>query len=134
MSDKTTGYLALFQDGEAELAQLAFQVLLVAAGVLVAQGVELGRVVHVGEMGQLVADDVADERLGHEHEVAGELDDPPGRAVAQFPHAATHLEACGLQPQLAGYLPGQRQQHGVDLYLHCPPNDVRDGPRHVVVI
>ena len=62
--------MILLEDGEAELAQLAFQFLFLAAGVLVAQGMELRRVVHVGEVGQLVADDVAHQRLGQEHEVA----------------------------------------------------------------
>lgn len=62
--------MGLFEDGEAELAQLALQFFLVTTGVLVAQGVELGRVVHVGQVGQLVADDVTHQWLGQEHEVA----------------------------------------------------------------
>ena len=88
----------LFQDGEAELAQLAFQFFFFSAAVLVAQGVELGRVVHVGEVGQLVADDVAHQGLGQEHEVAGELDDALGCAVPQLAHAAPHFKAGRLQP------------------------------------
>ena len=72
----------LLQDGEAELAQLAFQGFFLAIAVLVAQGVELGGVVHVGEVGQLVADDVAHQRLGQEHEVTRELDDAFGGAMS----------------------------------------------------
>ena len=45
---------ALLQDGEAELAQLAFQFFFLAAAVLVAQGMELRGVVHVGEVSQFV--------------------------------------------------------------------------------
>ena len=53
------------------MAELLLEVFFMAASVLVTQGVELGGMVHVGEMGQLVADDVTDERFGQEHEVAG---------------------------------------------------------------
>ena len=87
----------LFQDGEAELAQLAFQFFFFSAAVLVAQGVELGGVVHVGEVGQLVADDIAHQGLGQEHEVAGKLDDLFGGAVAQFAHTSPDFEACWFE-------------------------------------
>ena len=87
----------LLVDGEVEVAELFFELFLLAVAVLVAKGVELGRVVHVGEVGQFVADDVADEFLGHEHEVAGELDDLFGGAVAQLAHASPDFEAGGLQ-------------------------------------
>ena len=80
-----------------EVAELFFELFFLAASVLVAQVVELGGVVHVGEVGQLVADDVADELLGHEHEVARQADDALGGAVAQLAHAAPDLEAGGLQ-------------------------------------
>lgn len=96
----------LLEDREAELAQLAFQVTLVAAGVPVAQGMELRGVVHVGEVGKLMADDVADERLGHEHEVARQLDDPFGRAMTQLAHAAPHFKARWGHTQLLGHLAG----------------------------
>lgn len=74
--------LKLLEDGEMEVAELLFQVALVAVGVLVDQGVELGGVVHVCQMGQFVADDVSDEFLGQKHEVSGKLDDALGSAVA----------------------------------------------------
>ena len=64
-----------------EVAELFFEFFFLAAAILVAQGVELGGVVHVGEVGQLVTDDVAHKGLGQEHEVAGELDDALGGAV-----------------------------------------------------
>ena len=83
----------LLEDGEAELAQLAFQFFFLATAVLVAQGMELGRVVHVGEVCQFVADDVAHQRLGQEHEITGELDDLLGRAVAQLAHATSDFKA-----------------------------------------
>ena len=90
--------VSLLQDGEAELAQLLLQGFFLVVGVLVDQGVELGGVVHVGEVGQLVADNVADQSLGQEHEIAGELDDLFGGAVAQFAHPAPHFKSCRLQP------------------------------------
>lgn len=83
----------LFQDGEAELAQLTFQFLFLTVAVLVAQGMELGGMVHVGEVRQFVADDVADELLGQEHEVAGQLDDLLGRAMPQLAHATPDFKA-----------------------------------------
>lgn len=85
--------MKLLEDGEMEVAELLFQVALVAVGVLVDQGVELGGVVHVCQVGQLMADDVSDEFLGQKHEVAGKLDDALGSAVAQFPHAAAHFKS-----------------------------------------
>lgn len=110
--------MILFEDGEAELAQLAFQFLFLAAGVLVAQGMELRRVVHVGEVGQLVADNVAHQRLGQEHEVARELNDLFIGAVTQFAHPAAHFKAGRLQPQSVSDLAGIGQQHGMGLDLH----------------
>ena len=80
-----------------EVAELFFQFFFLAVAVLVAQGVELGGVVHVGEVGQFVADDVADELLGQEHEVAGELNDLLGGAVSQFAHAAADFKTGGFQ-------------------------------------
>ena len=86
----------LLEDGEAELAQLAFQFFFLATAVLVAQGMELGRVVHVGEVRQFVANDVAHQFLGHEHQVSGQLDDLLGRAMPQLAHATPNFKACRL--------------------------------------
>ena len=91
-----------------ELAELSFQFFLMAAGVLVAQGVELLGVVHVGEVGELVADDVAHQGFGQEHEVAGELDDLFGGAMAQFAHAAADFKSGGFEFQSVGDLTGER--------------------------
>ena len=102
-----SGAFLLFEDGKVELAQLAFQFFFFAVAVLVAQGVELRGVVHVGEVGQFVADDVAHEGLGQEHEVTGELDDLFGGAVAQFAHAASDFEASGFEAQFVRDALGQ---------------------------
>ena len=79
--------------------------------------------VHVGEMGQLMADDVANEMFGQEHEVAGQLDDSFGGAVAQFAHAAAHFKACRLQVEVVSDLAGIGQQHSMGLDLHGAADD-----------
>ena len=134
LSEKKKGCLKLFQDGEAELAQLAFQGFFLAIAVPVAQGVELGGVVHVGEVGQLVADDVTDKRFGQEHEVAGELNDLFDGAMPQLPHATAHLEACRLESQLVSYALGKRQQDGMGLNVHGTPDDAGKGTLDIVIV
>ena len=104
-----------------------------AASVLVTQGVELGGMVHVGEMGQLMADDVTDERFWQEHEVAGELDDLLDGAMPQLPHATTDFKACRLESQLVGHALGKRQQDGMGLNVHGTPDDAGKGSLDIVI-
>ena len=110
------------------------EVFFVAASVLVAQGVELGGMVHVGQVGQFVADDVTDERFGQEHEVAGKLDDLFDGAMPQLPHATTDFKACGLESQLVSHALGKRQQEGMGLNVHGTPNDAGKGTLDIVII
>ena len=116
------------------MAELLLEVFFMAASVLVTQGVELGGMVHVGQVGKLVADDVTDERFGQEHEVAGELDDLLDGAMPQLPHATAHLEACRLESQLVGHALGKRQQEGMGLNVHGTPNDAGKGTLDIVII
>ena len=78
-----------------ELAQLLLQFFFFAARVLVAQGMELRGMIHVGEVCQFVADDVAYQFLGKKHEVARQLNNLLCCAVAQFAHPPPYLKACG---------------------------------------
>ena len=53
-----------------DLAQPLLQFFFMARTILVAQGVELGGMVHVGKVRQFVADDVSNKFLGQKHQVA----------------------------------------------------------------
>ena len=116
------------------MAELLLEVFFMAASVLVTQGVELGGMVHVGQVGKFVADDVTDERFGQEHEVAGELDDLLDGAMPQLPHATTDFKACGLESQLVSHALGKRQQHGMGLNVHGTPDNAGKGSLDIVII
>ena len=90
--------------------------------------------VQVGEVGQLVTDDVAHQLLGQEHEVSRQLDDFFCCAVTQFAHATPHLKTGWREPQFIGHLPGKGQQDSVGLDFHCTPYNTGNGALDIVIV
>lgn len=95
----------------------------------VAEGVETRGMVHLGEVGKLVADDVFTQVKGEENEGAAEGDDTLGRACAESAEATTDAPGTGRHPYPCGHLCGvwekqswsklisEAAEHGADKLL-----------------